>query len=212
MNRLAVQVIAFIVVTVFAVGIFLSGDTLEFEWLRFFAAAVFVATSALVVWDRLLWRVGVLQRLPGVPRPVRGTWEGTLTSLWVDPETGRSPDPKTVYLVARQSASQITVTLLTNETTSRSSLAQVSETDGVSTLDYLYLDRPRPSVRHRSPIHHGSGSLTVSGRPVTKLMGRYWTDRNTQGEVEFHARRRALADDYAAAAALFSGGPGSGSA
>lgn len=203
MNRVAIQVVALVVVAVFAVGIWSTGGDVELGWLRFFSAAVLVATAALIAWDRYLWRLKLAQRVPSVPRSLHGTWEGTLTSLWVDPKTGRSPEPKTVYLVVRQSASKITLTLLTDETTSRSSLARLAESDGMSTLDYLYLDRPKPSVRHRSPTHHGSGSLTVSGRPVRKLHGRYWTDRNSQGEVEFLARRNELADDFDTAAGLF---------
>jgi hypothetical protein len=207
MNRLAVQAVAGIVVAVFAGGIWISGDTVQPGWLRFFSAAVLAATWFLVLFERYLWRLPPVQKIPNVPRSLRGTWRGTLSSLWIDPATGRSPEPKTVYLVVRQTASTAQVKLLTNETTSQSTLASVSDVNGSASLDYLYLDRPKASVRHRSPIHHGSGSLSVSGRPATRLHGQYWTDRDSRGEVDFVERRQELADDFEAAQELFASRP-----
>lgn len=203
MRRWQAQVVVAVVVAVFAVGILAGGDEVKVAWLKYYAAAVLAVTVAYSAWENLLWRSPIAQKMRGVPRSVRGTWRGTLTSLWVDPATGRSPDMKTVYLVVRQSASTAHVTLFSDETTSRSSLARLTETDSGAALDYLYLDTPRPAVRHRSPIHHGSGSLQVVGRPAVSLSGRFWTDRDSKGEVQFTARRAALAEDYGSASALF---------
>lgn len=202
-NRFAIQVVAAVVVLVFAAGIWLSGDSLDAGWLRFFSAAVTAALAVLFAWERWLWRLPAAQKFPRVPRCVHGTWRGILASMWIDPNTGAPPPSKTVYLVVRQTASTVHVTLLTDETTSRSSLAKVSETAGQATLDYLYLDGPRPSLRIRSPIHHGSGSLGLSGRPVKRMEGRYWTDRPSQGEVVFDQRRSATVEDLSAAIELF---------
>ena len=203
MRRWQAQVVVALVVVVFAVGILAGGDEVQVGWLKYYAAAVLAVTVAYSAWENLLWRTAIAQKVPGVPRSVRGTWRGTLTSLWLDPTTGRSPEAKTVYLVVRQSASTAHVTLFSDETTSQSSLAKLSETDGGTSLDYLYLDTPRPAVRHRSPMHHGSGSLQVAGRPARSMSGRYWTDRDSKGEVRFTARRGGLADDYSSASALF---------
>jgi hypothetical protein len=58
-------------------------------------------------------------------------------------------------------------------------------------------------VEHRSRMHHGSTVLDISGRPVRRLRGRYWTDRDSKGELEFTERSNKLADDFGEAAALF---------
>jgi hypothetical protein len=79
----------------------------------------------------------------------------------------------------------------------------VTSADGASSLDYMYLNRPHSSVEHRSRMHHGSTSLDITGCPATRLRGRYWTDRDTKGELDFAERRSKTSDDFDEARALF---------
>jgi hypothetical protein len=202
-TRPVIQVVAGIVVIVFALGILLTGGTVQAEWLRFYSIAVLVAVSAMALWERFLWHTSLAQQLPFVPRDLRGTWRGTLESFWKDPNTGQSPPPKTAYLVVRQTFGNIRIVLLTNESRSVSSLSRVTEDDSTASLDYMYLNRPDSRLEHRSRMHHGSTSLDITGRPPTRLRGRYWTNRDTRGELDFAARRSPLAEDYAQAEALF---------
>lgn len=204
-SRALVQLVAAIIVAVFAGGIWLTGGQLQSQWLRFYGAAVFLATVAISLWEAFIWRLPPVQQIQAVPRNVRGTWKGTLTSLWIDPKTSTSPPPKTVYLVIRQRASSVSVTLLTDESRSSSFMGQVDTVDGSTTLSYSYRNRPSPSVEHRSRIHHGSTLLDVSGRPATRLVGRYWTDRDSRGELEFEGRSKVAVDDFKAAEKLFAG-------
>ena len=205
MSRTRVQLIAAVVVAVFAGCIWITGGQLHPQWLHFYSAAVFVVTFAVSMWETVIWRMSLVQRMQAAPRNVQGTWRGTLTSLWIDPETGVSQPPKTAYLVIRQHASSVSVTLLTDEARSSSFMGQVDIIDGSTTLSYIYRNRPSPSVEHRSRIHHGSALLDVSGRPATRLVGRYWTDRNSRGELVFEDRAKASADDFKAAEMLFDG-------
>ncbi|RNL62703.1 hypothetical protein EFK50_13200 [Nocardioides marmoriginsengisoli] len=184
-------------------GTWVTSGRLEIGWLRFFSAGVFIATVVLSAWDLWLWRLPWFQRIPGVPRSVRGTWEGVLTSFWVDPGTGVKVLEKAAFLVVRQTASSVSVRLITDESQSRSSLASVSVPDGSAVLDYLYLNRPKSSVEHRSRMHHGSTVLDISGCPARRLEGRYWTDRDSRGELVFTKRSRRIADDFEEARELF---------
>ena len=43
----------------------------------------------------------------------------------------------------------------------------------------------------------------LSGRPVDAMRGRYWTDRDTRGELIFKQRHSRLAQDYEMATAFF---------
>jgi len=202
-NKTLVQVIAGVVVLIFAVGILLSGGHADLAWLRFYSIAVTGAVVVLALWDRWLWRLKVVQSGKSIPRDLRGTWKGTLTSFWLDPNTGQGPAPKPAYIVIRQTWSSVSVTMLTDESRSHSSLGKVSSGDGVSSLDYMYLNRPDNRVEHRSRMHHGSTSLDITGNPVTRLRGRYWTDRDSRGELDFTQRVAALAEDYDSATNLF---------
>lgn len=197
--------VTIVVVGVFAAGIWSTDGQLQAGWLRFYSLAVLAAILVLALWDHLLWRWALAQKVAAVPRDLRGTWRGTLTSFWIDPDTQISPPPKTVYLVVRQSSSALSVVLLTDESWSKSSLASVTSDGTTVSLDYMYLNFPDSRFEERSRIHHGSASFSVAGRPAERLRGRYWTNRDSRGELLFDARARGLADDFRAAEDLFGG-------
>lgn len=202
-SKLAVQIVAAIVIAVFVAGTWLKSRQIDLGWLKYFSAAVFVAGLVFALWDSLIWRIPLIQRVPGTPRCVRGTWKGVLTSFWIDPATGKQIAPKTVYLVVRQFAGSISATLLTDESRSVSSLAEVREIDGSAIFAYMYLNKPEMHLEHRSRIHHGSSVLDIFGSPPTRLNGRYWTDRNTRGELDFTEWNRKLSDNFKDAERLF---------
>jgi hypothetical protein len=52
-------------------------------------------------------------------------------------------------------------------------------------------------------MHHGSTVLDIAGNPAQRLKGRYWTDRDSKGELTFTERSKKLADDYVGAMDLF---------
>lgn len=202
-----VQVVALVVVTVFAAGIWLTGGTVDLQqWSRFFSLAIFVAVSLLTLWEHWLWCLPCIQNqeLCKVTRDIRGTWQGTLQSFWLNPATGTPPAPKTVYLVIRQSASEISVVLLTNESRSKSSLARVHDDGVTASLDYMYLNWPDGCLEQRSKMHYGSTSLNIIGKPVMRLRGSYWTNRDTRGELAFNKRILKLSDDFAQAETMLS--------
>ncbi|HLG13804.1 MAG TPA: hypothetical protein VJH03_04650 [Blastocatellia bacterium] len=201
-SRTRASFIVAIVIGVFAVGIAATGGAVQAAWLRFYPGAVTIVVAAIAAWDHWLWRWTLVQRLPGVPRDIRGTWKGELDTFWKH-ETGTSPSRKVVYLVVRQTASQVSVSLLTNESRSASSLATVSSDGTTVSLDYLYLNWPDLHVQERSRVHHGSASLIVSGTPANRLRGQYWTNRDTKGELDFPARALQLAEDFDGAALIF---------
>jgi hypothetical protein len=202
-TKVQVQVVAAVVVLVFAIGIITSGGTVDSGWLKFYSYAVSVALVLLAVWNRWGWRTGLAQRFTATPRNLSGTWRGTLTSEWIDPKTRKSPPPKPAFLVLRQSASSLSVTMLTDEMRSTSDMARVGGPEGEVCLSYVYLSRPKSSVDKRSPIHQGTTMLDVVGRPATRLHGRYWTTRDSKGELDFDRRVARHADDYQSAEKLF---------
>jgi len=198
-----IRLVATVVVIVFALGIWATGGKPDLGWLRFYSAAVLIATALLWLWETLLWKIRPAQHFRAVPRDVSGTWKGTLESLWKASETGTSPARMAAYLVVRQTASTVSVVLLTNESRSASSLGSVSTGLDTPTLDYMYLNRPDPRFENQSRMHHGSTQLDITGQPATRLRGRYWTDRNSRGELDFVERTKHKADDFEQAASLF---------
>jgi SMODS-associating 2TM, beta-strand rich effector domain len=203
-RAITTRVVVAVVLIVFVAGTWMQDGTLNLSWLKFFSIAVLIASLVLMLWDLWLWRIPLIQMIPGVPRHVGGTWKGTLTTFWEDPRTGNRPVPKSAYLVIRQTASSTSVKLLTNESRSASTLAAISALDGTVELTYLYLNRPDARYEDGSRMHHGSAALVVSGESPRRLKGRYWTDRDSKGELDFDQRHKDLADDFDQAAKLFS--------
>ncbi len=202
-NGLAIRITVAVVAAVFMIGSWAkTGDPLV-SLLSLFSAAVFVVSFAFALWDKWFWKIPLVQRIPTVPRNICGTWRGTLDSMWVNPNTGESPSQKTVYVVVRQTASSVTVTLISDESKSKSSLSQVKHEDGEWLLHYIYSNEPHVAVRGRSPIHHGSGVLSLVGNPVAKISGSYWTDRDSKGFIELIGHTRRVATDFSEAEALF---------
>jgi hypothetical protein len=202
-QTIIIRVVAAVVVVVFVVGTWAQTGRPDLGWLKYFSAAVLASTIILGLFDLWIWRLSIVQKLPNVPRSVRGTWKGTLTSFWIDPATNARPQPKPVYLVVHQTATTVSVKLFTDESRSASELGKVSAVDNSFVLSYLYLNRPDLRFEHRSRIHHGSVVLDISGRPARRLQGRYWTDRDSKGELDFVEWNKELADDFVDAAALF---------
>lgn len=198
------RVIAVIISAVFVVAVWVSTGSMEASFLRFFSIAVLVCSALLFVWDRWIWKLRIVQSIPGVTRDVSGTWEATLESLWIDPTTRTSPEPKVVYIVIRQTSSSASVALISNESKSKSSLARVVQEDGTWLLHYLYTNEPLVQLRHRSPIHHGSGVLSIVGSPAKRIAGSYWTDRDSKGRLTLNRRSRKHAEDYEEGIEFFS--------
>ena len=198
-RQIIIRVVVAIVAIVFSGGTWIQSGKLDIGWLRYFSAAVFLATLIISIWDLWLWRIPLVQRIPHAPRNICGTWKGELDSLWVDPSSGAKRDPKCAFLVVRQTASTISVRLLTDESQSTSSLASISLTDGTAVLEFMYLNRPKIHLEDRSRMHHGSTVLQVTGTPAERLEGRYWTDRDTRGSLFFDRRVRKPAEDYLSA-------------
>ena len=197
------QVVAAVVALVFAAGLWLSGSAVDVAWLRYYSIAVLAVTLLLTVWDRWMWRLPPFRNRDFVPPQIFGTWQGTLESAWVDPATGTAPPSKTVYLVVRQRFSSLSVAILTDEARSQSTVADITVSNGTASLDYMYLGEPDISVEHRSRMHRGAALLHISGSPRSRLRGRYWTDRDSKGALDFTERRPGLASDYEDAERLF---------
>ena len=202
-NGVVVRFIAAVVAAVFVIGIWASTGNPDLTVLRFLSVAVLIATLLLALWNSVLWHWRPIQHLPRVDRDLRGTWEAELESFWINPKTGAHPPIKTVYFVIRQTSSTISVTLISNESKSKSSTARLILEDGSYTLHYLYTNEPEQAHRSHSPIHHGSGVLTVVGLPAKRINGAYWTDRDSKGNLTLSRRSKKFGEDFQDCVDLF---------
>lgn len=202
-NKISIRVGAYVLIAFFALGSWVTSGALDLGPFKYLSASVFLATLLFTAWDLWLWRTPWCQTIPAVPVSLRGTWKGTLESSWID-SNGKKIDPKDAFLVVRQSSTLVNAALLTNESKSSSSLAAVITSEGTSAFHYMFFNKPKMKHEGVSRMHHGSTTMDISGKPARRVTGRYWTDRDTRGELDFNVKHKKIADDFEEAVSLFS--------
>ena len=160
-------------------------------------AAVSIYALIGIVFVKWAWRWRILQGwLIKVP-DLQGTWRGHLKSDWINPDTQQGVPPIPVLVVIRQTFSSISVVMMTAESSSYSTAAQINTVPGTDQLyvTYTYTNRPRATIRDRSDIHDGAATLKLALKPPC-LEGEYWTSRKTRGDFEANLESRKLADKF----------------
>jgi hypothetical protein len=184
-----------IAAVVWAVLLLVQGVALKPAYLKPYSLVVAAVIICFEAFDRWVWRLGPIPEMVGCPN-LRGTWEGSLKSTWVDPETRLPVEAIRAFLAIRQTYSGITTRLMTGESTSVSLVTSLDRQSGVTTLQWTYRNAPRLLLQERSRIHHGAVLLEAHGAPPRRLAGYYWTDRDTKGEMEFNARIPQIDSDF----------------
>ena len=192
----AVRFILYVGAIVCAILLLLQGVKLDSEWLRAVNLTVGAVVGLVWVFDRYVWRWAVVRKI--FPRRlVRGTWQGELVSDWVDPKTRKGLSPISVYLVIDQTYSEVTASLLTSESKSRSMIATLDDpARGQCLLSAIYMNTPELLRQDESRIHRGGLVLEVAGSPPNRLEGSYWTDRGTRGQMTFDSYSHQLFEVY----------------
>lgn len=148
-----------------------------------------------VTWG---WRCRLFKGWLVLIPDLNGTWEGELRSEWIDPVTGQKIPPKKVLLVIKQTLFETHCCQMTAESKSFSRAATIqSSPDGhLKVLEFTYSNSPKISVQHRSSPHDGACSMEVIEKPHRKLLGKYWTDRGTKGELDFKFQSKELRQEF----------------
>lgn len=183
-----------------SITLILRGVDIKPVWLTSLGGIAGFLVVAFFAFEHYLWRAPLVRRVVK-RRIVRGTWKGTLTTTWCDPETGEPPPLAEVYLAIHQSYSEVSMLFMTNESKSRSVVANLSDpARGQCTVHGIYMNTPNLLIQDRSRIHRGALMLEITGNPPARLEGFYFTDRDTKGELSFTQKSRRLHEDFASAA------------
>lgn len=144
------------------------------------------------------WRLRIFRGWLVLIPDLNGTWEGELRSEWVDPTTNQRTAPKKAFLVIKQTLFETHCTQMTAESKSfsRAAIVQSAPDGHLNVVEFTYSNAPRVSVQHRSQAHDGACSLEVIESPERKLVGKYWTERNTKGELEFKFASKEMRQEF----------------
>lgn len=156
-----------------------------------------VITVDLIIWEvfkHWAWKWKYfrpwLLRIPNL----NGEWEGTIHPNGNGATVVQSPEPIAAILCIRQSLTNISCVVRTDQMKSSSIVAgiRIDPEEQVSELTYTYQSVPKSSVRQQSPLHFGTALLEFHDGPSQKLTGEYWTTRHTTGEIEFRRATRKV--------------------
>lgn len=133
-----------------------------------------------------------------VPFPdVNGTWLGSIYSDWKDPATGNKPPPIPVMLTVSQSFFHVSCVMRTSEMESYSYAEGflIDSERQLKKVAYSYSSKPRMSLSERSIPHDGTAVFQIVEKPKPKLVGRYWTERLTKGEIVLECHSKELLEE-----------------
>jgi len=175
--------------------------------LKLISLVVTIICTGIVAIANLVWR-RLWKRFPLIGRKLfpdlTGTWAGALESTWKNPETGQGIAPIAVTLWIRQGLFSTSIKLRTGESTSYSTrcLLEADQEAGRFRFWYSYDNNPRAQYRNRSARHEGVAwlELDIDADPE-RLIGCYYTDRKTSGDIDIRRVRNTLGDESVAAAA-----------
>lgn len=131
-----------------------------------------------------------------VPFPdLTGTWLGTIQSEWRT-EDGSRLDPIPAVLTINQTFSHISCVLRTSEMESHSYVEgfYIDKDRQIRKLCYSYTSTPKITLRERSTPHDGTALFSIIGKPVERLEGEYWTQRQTIGSINMKYKSRDIID------------------
>ena len=196
MNRLYLSTIVFIVFIILGIIHVFNGDKITITWFKPFSVVVYILSFLFFVFDIWIWRWRLLHGWFVFRPDLRGTWRIELQSNWKR-EDGGTVNPISAYFVIRQTFFTLNVDMFTKESTSKIVVSLINKVgDGDYRLVGIYRNEPKLSVRNRSSIHYGAFMLNIQGNPVKSLIGCYWTDRKTCGEIQTLARHNLIAKSF----------------
>lgn len=191
-----VRITAYGVVLAYSAALLLNGITLPTLLSKALTSLPFFVVGAFALFDNFLWKLGPLPKF--VKQPViGGTWHGTLTSYRRNDAGKQLTSQHEVVLVVRQSLTDISVTMLTAESKSRSDVATItSQQSDDYVLQYQYRNDPRMAYRDTSPIHVGGALVEIAGARPQSLYAEYWTSRDTRGSYNLAWVSKEKARDF----------------
>jgi len=199
-----IKAIIYTAVLAWTVVLYLNHEAIKSPWLHHLSTVITVVLYAVIAFDLWLWKLPLLHDW-FVKRPViDGTWKVELRSNWKDPATQNTMPPIEGYMVVRQTFSTLSMRLLTAESHSELVGTEiVCSADRQYCVSGVYRNEPRFEVRDRSEMHYGAVWLRIITQPTKQLIGHYWTDRATAGEMELNSRQRKKFQTFDGARAYF---------
>ncbi|HIZ89250.1 MAG TPA: hypothetical protein H9804_04835 [Candidatus Mucispirillum faecigallinarum] len=125
------------------------------------------------IYEKYLWKCMPFHNIPKLHKK----YEGTFKSSYDNKE-------RKMYVKINQTLFGTSVTVKTEESQSYTVAANFDITDNYKRLIYTYHNEAKAEYNERSPQHYGTTILDVEDK--NELIGKYYTDRKTTGDIVLH--------------------------
>jgi hypothetical protein len=150
------------------------------------------------------WRLWAFNKIFYRPN-LNGTWSGILQSDWEN-EKGEKVGDIEFYLVIRQSFLRIHFTTFTDSFigTSYSETFSLKKEIGLKNVAYLY--RKETSQDDNEILQEGATELRLVDSKPPELVGKYWSNRKTNGKIDVSFISDKIVDSFNDAKSLKNNG------
>ena len=150
---------------------------------------VYVLYLLFIHW---LWKYLPFQEFLTKTPLIQGTWKGKFYSNWRDENDNKVSGDVTI-IIRQPDLFTLKINQNTQESDSKSISEAIQYEDGNTFLIYTFLNEPQQKFREKSQIHYGSARLCLfKENKNLRLKGRYWTDRESTGDIELEFVSQAI--------------------
>lgn len=133
-----------------------------------------------ILLSSIIFKYKVLSKIIGKPI-VHGLWKGELKSNFqID---GKQIEPIEIYFYIKQTFLFTTIKSFTSNQKSESVITALSYDSTSEKIKFLYTYTLHRTKNSENKMTFGSGDLSLINNG-NKLVGIYWTNENTRGEIE----------------------------
>lgn len=180
-----------------------TGAHIQNEIYKWTTTAMSAATLLVLAFDKWIWRwpgVKVVINYLRMPPVLHGTWAG---EIHYDKDNKGGSGKIPVYLVIRQTFTDLKIISYVSSSESNSLTAEISKSEhGSRQLAYAYRTFVPYGARKDNPSTDGLAILGIVGSPVKELSGSYFTDRGGSGRIVFSSYSPKLAESFSDATQL----------
>lgn len=146
------------------------------DWVGVISSVVSITAVPILIYERWIWKINPFSKTPHLKESYLGKIKYFHNNQTYE---------KYVYIEIKQTFTSVSVSLKSNEITSKSVVSDIIEEHGDYVLYYTYTTNPKSEFIKDNPIQLGTARLLIK---KNHLEGSYWTNQRTIGDIEFTSK------------------------
>lgn len=186
-----------------AVVLLPSTDTLMPFLEKLISHTTTISLALIRAFDRWFWKY-LPEWLLGIPK-IYGTWKGRLDhSQRTEDGLKQTGTAEPFFICIHQNFCSLTVQAVSEKSDSISTVASLKKGSTVWEIIYVYDNAPALKHQTISRRHRGAATIQLqSSGNNRKLVGEYWTDRWSQGQMTLDAYSKRCVTNFIEALKIF---------